>query len=102
MADANSSAVLSPQLPTKNDATSNDLELPPPADGDSPPSPRSRISLKLKDTEIAKLRRERDEANAALDKMREKNKLLVAILTQAETKEKAQIIAKIEKMKAVG
>ena len=71
--------------------------------GDAPEtssSPNLKISLKLKDTEIAKLKRERDDAQAALEKVKEKNRMLVSILSQAETKEKAQILYKMEQLKA--
>jgi hypothetical protein len=40
-------------------------------------------------------------SQASLEKMREKNKMLVSILSQSETKEKAQILFNMEKMKAV-
>ena len=71
--------------------------------GDAPEtssSPNLKISLKLKDTEIAKLKRERDDALDALEKVKEKNRMLVSILSQAETKEKAQILYKMEQLKA--
>ena len=71
--------------------------------GDAPEtssSPNLKISLKLKDTEIAKLKRERDDAQASLEKVKEKNRMLVSILSQAETKEKAQILYKMEQLKA--
>ena len=74
-----------------------------PGGGDAPEtssSPNLKISLKLKDTEIAKLKRERDDAQAALEKVKEKNRMLVSILSQAETKEKAQILYKMEQLKA--
>ena len=63
-------------------------------------SPNLKISLKLKDTEIAKLKRERDDALDSLEKVKDKNRMLVSILSQAETKEKAQILYKMEQLKA--
>ena len=67
---------------------------------ESSSSPNLKISLKLKDTEIAKLKRERDDALDSLRKVKEKNRMLVSILSQAETKEKAQILYRLEQLKA--
>ena len=61
-----------------------------------------RVALNLKDTEIAKLKREKEDLKASNDKLKEKNKMLVAILSQAETKEKALVLHKMEQMKTVG
>merc|ERR1712061_785196 len=71
--------------------------------GDAPEtssSPNLKISLKPKDTEIAKLKRERDDALDSLRKVKEKNRMLVSILSQAETKEKAQILHRLEQLRA--
>ena len=70
------------QPPSKVNLTNGESHSPV---GDAPEtssSPNLKISLKLKDTEIAKLKRERDDAQDALEKVKEKNRMLVSILSQ--------------------